>query len=124
MARYSEGPRDLIDQTVGLWKDRCLLADESLTQEDRPGTWSLESVNDLYQRFNENQILGTEGGGSFVSKWREQLSEGSETVRLLAAEVLLVHFLFAGSVGSRASFRPRTSHWRTLRSTSTSNRFQ
>ena len=104
MARTG-GPRDLIDQTVEAWKARCLLADGSLTQPDRETTWSKENVADLDQRFNGTPLAGTEGGGSFGSKWRQQLSGASADVRLLAAEMLMVHFLFASSVSGKGKLQ-------------------
>jgi 5-methylcytosine-specific restriction protein B len=101
MARYSERPRDQIDEAVQLWKSDCLLADGSLTQDDQDGTWSTAAVGELYHRFNENQLVGAQAGGNFLSKWEQQLQGASETVRLLAAELLLVHFLFASSVSKQ-----------------------
>ena len=98
MARFTEKDRRLIDETVERWKAHCLLADDSLTFEDRPGTWSLDAINELYRLINENQLEGKVAGGSFVTKWDEQLKGASDAIRLLAAEVLLVHFLFATSV--------------------------
>ena len=98
MARYADGPRNEIDDTVEIWKSDCLLANESLTQDDEDGTWSTASIDELHHRFNENQLVGSQGGGTFSSKWDQQLEGASDTVRLLAAEVLLVHFLFASSV--------------------------
>jgi 5-methylcytosine-specific restriction protein B len=98
MARYSEGPRDDIDEAIELWKSDCLLADESLVLDEQDGTWSAASVDELYHRFNENQLVGAQAGGNFRSKWEQQLEGASDLVRLLAAEVLLVHFLFASSV--------------------------
>lgn len=98
MARFTEGPRDAIDATVVEWTQRCLLADGSLTQPDRMTTWSLANLTELNTRFNENPLVGEAGGGTFTGKWREQLAGGSDEVRLLAAEVMLVHFLFVSSV--------------------------
>ena len=98
MARYAEGPRDQIDEAVEIWKTDCLLDDESLVLEEHGGTWSAGSVGELYHRFNENQLVGSQAGGNFLSKWEQQLDGASDDVRLLAAEMLLVHFLFASSV--------------------------
>ena len=98
MAKYSEGDRDLIDNTVELWKSDCLLDDQSLIFENEAATWSHENVDELYRRFNENQLEGSAAGGIFLTKWGEQLRDASRDVRLLAAELLLVHFLFASSV--------------------------
>ena len=67
-------------------------------QENEDGTWSAQNVEELYHRFNENQLLGAEAGGTFDSEWVQQLEQASPAVRLLAAEILLVHCLFASSV--------------------------
>jgi 5-methylcytosine-specific restriction protein B len=101
MARYTEGSRGKIDEAVDAWKRGCLLDDKSLTLDGHESAWSAESIGELYKRFNENQLLGSEAGGKFLSKWAQQLDGASDEVRLLAAELLLVHFLFAGSVTKR-----------------------
>ncbi|MGZ4554465.1 MAG: AAA family ATPase [Mycobacteriaceae bacterium] len=98
MARYTEQPRGAIDATVDLWRQRCLLGDDSLTHDEAPETWSLERLEDLNRRFNDNPLLGSEAGGTFSTKWQKQLQDCEPTTRLLAAEILLVHFLFASSV--------------------------
>lgn len=98
MARYSEHARNLIDETVDLWKQRCLLSDGSLIFAERDGIWTLEHANDLYARFNKNPFVGADAGGTFWSKWEKQLEGSSPELRLFAAELLLVHFLFASSV--------------------------
>lgn len=67
MAGYTEHERDDIDATIGLWTERCLLADRSLVFEDRDGVWSRENVDDLYARFNANPYEGAEGGGTFFA---------------------------------------------------------
>jgi 5-methylcytosine-specific restriction protein B len=102
MARYTEHSRVAIDETIDEWRHRCLIADGSLTQPDVPDTWSLQRLTDLNQRFNERPLVGTEGGGTFLTKWQQQLADSESETRLLAAEVLLVHFLFASSVTQRA----------------------
>ncbi len=68
--------------------------------DDRPGVWSASNIADLRRRFNDERLEGGEGGGTFDSKWDHQMSTASEDVRLLAAELLLVHFLFPSSVGA------------------------
>lgn len=98
MARFTEGPRDAIDATVEEWTQRCLLSDASLTQPDRTATWSLANLAELNRRFNDNPLVGDAGGGTFIGKWREQLNGASDELRLLGAEVVLVHFLFVASV--------------------------
>src|SRR3712207_8289076 len=78
MARFAEGPRDAIDDTVEQWLQRCLLVGDSLTQPDRPRTWSAESLAELNRRFNDNPLVGEAGGGTFLGKWREQLHGTSD----------------------------------------------
>lgn len=98
MARYSERNRSLIDETVERWKDRCLLGTGSLIFDERDAVWSQDNVEELYVRFNERQLEGKQAGGTFESKWREQLKDASDDLRVLGAEMVLVHFLFASSV--------------------------
>jgi 5-methylcytosine-specific restriction protein B len=99
MARYTEGHRDKVDETVTLWVKRCLLADDSLTHAEQAGTWSIDNLKELHRRFNGNPLVNGEGGGTFAGKWQIQLEDATPQVRLLAAEILLVHFLFPNSVG-------------------------
>lgn len=98
MARYTEHKRDLIDRTVKRWKERCLLADASLLFDAESTIWSPQNIEDLHHRFIDNPLEGAVAGGTFESKWSEQLRGASAGVRLLAAELLLVHFLFPSSV--------------------------
>jgi 5-methylcytosine-specific restriction enzyme B len=104
MARYTENRRERIDEAVELWKLRCLLGDDSLVFDERAGVWSGEHADEMYRRFNENLLEGPEAG-DFLSKWEQQLADASDGVRLFAAELLLVHFLFAGSVSGPAKLR-------------------
>ena len=95
MARFVDPPRsrENIDQLVELWKERCLLGDGSLLFGDR-GVWSLVNLQDFQNRFTgPAAIYGT--GENFEEKLAKQLADASDDVRLLAAELLAVHFLFA-----------------------------
>ena len=102
MGRYTEQRRANIDRTVDVWRERCLLNNGSLTQPDAPDVWSLQGLTDLHRRFNEAPLLGSDGGGTFATKWQQQLKGSVPQTRLLAAELLLVHFLFASSVTQKA----------------------
>lgn len=93
--------RDHIDATIALWKDRCLLGAGSLTQPEVSDVWTLDNIKDLSRRFTDNPILGTDGGGRFATKFATQLADATASVRLLAAELLLVHLLFPSSVSQR-----------------------
>lgn len=105
VARYAKEGRDRIDATVERWKERCLLADRSLVFDHRDGVWTLAAAEEMYRRFNQTPLEGAEGGGKFLSKWELQLQDASEEVRLFAAELILVHFLFASSVTKDGKLR-------------------
>ncbi|WP_022869641.1 AAA family ATPase [Yaniella halotolerans] len=85
------------DRVVDRWREHSLLGDASLLYpDDFPHAWAYENVQDLYVRFVENPI---EGEGRFDAKWEEQLSGASQDVRLVAAEILAVYYLFTNTVG-------------------------
>ena len=97
MARYSPVDRSGIDRVVDRWREHSLLDDASLLYpDDFPNAWAYENVQDLYKRFVEKPI---EGEGKFEGKWQEQLSDASQNVRLVAAEILVVYYLFTNTVG-------------------------
>lgn len=99
MARYSPQDRSGIDRVVDRWREKSLLADASfLYPEEFPNAWSYDNVQDLYERFVENPI---EGEGRFDSKWQQQLTAASQGVRLVAAECLIIYYLFTNTVGYR-----------------------
>lgn len=64
-----------------------------------PDAWSEKGLEELNTRFWGNLLEGTEGGGSFESKWEQQLDGATVEVKLLAAECLLVYYLITASVG-------------------------
>src|SRR5699024_7072724 len=97
MARYSPMDRSGIDRVVDRWREHSLLGDASLLYLDEfPDAWANENVQDLYVRFVENPIRGKQ---RFEEKWDEQLAGASQEVRLVAAEVLAVYYLFTDRVG-------------------------
>ena len=100
MAVYSNVDRRHIDELCRSWREQSLLGDASfLHPEGFPNCWSEAALEELNQRFLGNPLIGTEGGGSFASKWELQLENASEAIRLLAAECLLVYYLITKSVG-------------------------
>lgn len=100
MARFSQHGRKNIDATVDFWRERSLVADLSFTHPDaHPACWSVENVTDLYHRFLDNPLTGTDAGGTFATKWQRQLEGASTDVRLLAGELLLVYYLVTRTVG-------------------------
>lgn len=61
---------------------------------DDRAVWSLANLQDFRDRFTGSAaIYGT--GENFEEKLEKQLADASDDVRLLAAELLVVHFLFA-----------------------------
>ncbi|OFV75127.1 McrB family protein [Rhodococcus erythropolis] len=102
MGRFKEDvSRQVIDETVELWRTKCLIADGSVTQSEETAIWTSGIAADLATRFTENPIVGSDGGGTFASKFEVQLKGASPELRLFAAELLLVHFLFTSSVSRR-----------------------
>lgn len=100
MARYSHVDRTGIDAVADRWKRDSLVGDASFLLPDLfPNCWSLQNIEELYRLFVGNPILGSEGGGTFASKWETQLDGASEEVRLLAAECLIVYYIFTETVG-------------------------
>jgi len=102
MGRFTEhAARERIDETVDLWRKNCLMADGSLTQSQPAEIWTLANAQDLETRFTNNPLVGSAGGGTFASKFEVQLENASPELRLFAAELLLIHFLFTSSVAGR-----------------------
>lgn len=100
MAVYSERDRRSIDDLCVRWREQSLVGDASLLYPDEfTDCWSLPVVSEMNERFWGNVIPGSASGGKFESKWEVQLSGASAEVRLLAAECLLVYYLFTETVG-------------------------
>lgn len=72
----------------------CLQVDGSLLFENDP-VWSLANLEDLYHLFVESSDTGDR---SFLEKFQDQLAKASRGTIRLAAEVILVHFLFPSNV--------------------------
>lgn len=101
MAVFSELDRGPIDELCAQWRKGSLIGDASLLHPDEyPDPWSEDGLDELNTRFWGNLLEGTEGGGSFESKWEQQLEGATAEVRLLAAECLLVYYLVTASVGT------------------------
>lgn len=100
MAVFSEHDRGPIDELCNQWRSGSLIGDASLLYPDEfADPWSEKRLEELNTRFWGNLLEGSEGGGSFESKWEQQLDGASAEVRLLAAECLLVYYLITESVG-------------------------
>ena len=100
MAVFSELDRGPIDELCTQWRMGSLIGDASLLHPyEFPDPWSEEGLEELNARFWGNLLEGSEGGGTFESKWEKQLEGATVEVRLLAAECLLVYYLVTASVG-------------------------
>jgi 5-methylcytosine-specific restriction enzyme B len=99
MARYSESDRSLVDQTAEDWAERCLVNDASLLFPDRPSVWTEAAADEIHARFIQGGLTDKR---TFMEKWAAQLADATDDVRLFAAELLLVHFLFASSISGDA----------------------
>jgi 5-methylcytosine-specific restriction protein B len=93
--------RKVIDETVDMWRTNCLIGEGSLTQPGESAIWTAEIAADLASRFTAKPLVGSDGGGTFASKFEVQLEGASAELRLFAAEMILVHFLFTSSVTRR-----------------------
>lgn len=74
------------------WRDRCLLDDRSLFSDQPEST--LDDGLALARRYVNQPDTGA---GDFVAKLSSQLAQAPPTVVQLAAELLYVHLLIAGS---------------------------
>ncbi|WP_328617100.1 hypothetical protein OHS18_12630 [Amycolatopsis sp. NBC_00355] len=77
---------------VALWRDRCLLDDLGLFNDNRVST--LGNIEVLVRDFVQQPDLGE---GTFLSKLRGQLTAAPPGAVQLAAELLYVHLLIARS---------------------------
>jgi MoxR-like ATPase len=77
---------------AALWRDRCLLDDLGLFDDNRAS--NLENIEVLVRDFVQQPDLGE---GTFLSKLRGQLAASPPGAVQLAAELLYVHLLIARS---------------------------
>jgi len=85
-------------QLADAWRDKCLLGSGSLLWEGEQ-VWTKEALEAFKTCFTDNP---DESGDSFEAKFQRQLSDQDAAVTKLAAELVLVYFLFTSSVsGSR-----------------------
>jgi 5-methylcytosine-specific restriction protein B len=98
MAEYSEHDTKGIYRLADAWRDKCLLGNFSLLWEGEQ-VWTKEALEAFKKCFTDNP---DESGDSFEAKYRRQLEDQDATVVKLAAELVLVYFLFPSTVsGSR-----------------------
>ncbi|OPY81717.1 MAG: 5-methylcytosine-specific restriction enzyme B [Syntrophus sp. PtaU1.Bin005] len=95
MARYSDFDTGSIYKISEVWKQNCLINDESALW---PGSkvWSLDTLNRFKKCFIDNP---DESEDSFEEKFKRQLATGDQETTKLACDILLVYFLFTSGVG-------------------------
>jgi len=94
----SNRTRASIDEVVARWRAACLIEDGSLLNDDG-AIWTADNLSGLYENVVESPLTD---GRSFIEKLEEQ-TRGNDALVLLAAESLVVYYLFAwnGAVGAR-----------------------
>lgn len=94
MARYSEYNTDGIYQLAASWKTKCLLEGASLLWEGEQ-VWTKQTLEAFKACFTDRPDVS---GDSFEEKYRRQLDDENTNVTKLAAELVLIYFLFPSSV--------------------------
>ena len=100
MARYSEHDTSRIYEAADAFRNNCLLRDGSLLFE-QASLWRPELLESIHKAF---VATPDEGDRSFIDKFRDQIQPAGTEVIRLAAELLVVYFLFPSNVGG---FRKR-----------------
>ncbi|MBE0586577.1 MAG: AAA family ATPase [Hydrogenophaga sp.] len=95
MARYSEHDTTKIYQAADAFRANCLLRDGSLLFENT-SVWREDALASLHKAF---VATPDEGDGTFIVKFKDQVSKAGTEVIRLAAETLCVYFLFPSNVG-------------------------
>jgi MoxR-like ATPase len=97
MARFS--PAETIYEVADLFRQRCLVAGQSLLWPDRHA-WTVGTIDALVGAFVDRDDSSE---GTFLAKLHDQLAKESDDVLRVAADVLAFYFLFPSSksVGRR-----------------------
>ena len=97
MARSSERYRERIYELAADWKRKCLLGGKSLLWPDDQ-VWAKEVLESFKTCFTERP---DESADSFEEKFKRQLAPEGALVTKLAAELILVYFLFPSQVSGK-----------------------
>ena len=110
MARFSE--YDTEGRLADAWRDRCLLQNSSLLWEGEQ-VWTKEALEAFKACFTDNP---DESGDSFEEKFQRQLAGQDAVVVKLAAELVLVYFLFPSSVSAerKRDLVQRVASWKQI----------
>jgi 5-methylcytosine-specific restriction enzyme B len=94
MARYSEHDTEGIYERASSWKTKCLLEGGSLLWVGEQ-VWTKQTLEAFKTCFTDRP---DESGDSFEVKFKRQLADQDTSVVRLAAELVLIYFLFPSSV--------------------------
>lgn len=97
MAKYSEKNKNTgkIYKIAEDFKENCLLKDGSLLS-DSVSVWHLDFLKKFHEYFVKNS---DDGDRKFIDKLKDQIGDKEKEVILLAAEILIVYFLFPSNIG-------------------------
>lgn len=98
MARSSERHRQRIYELAANWKSKCLLGGKSLLWPDDQ-VWTREALKLFKACFTEQP---DEAADRFEEKFKRQLEPEASLVTKLAAELILVYFLFPSQVSGKS----------------------
>jgi 5-methylcytosine-specific restriction protein B len=94
----SEGKEtEPIYKAAAAFRDRCLMDDGSLLFGDAP-VWTAANLDRFREKFIDAPDVSDR---SFREKFEDQLKDESQSVKRLAAEALVVYFLFPSNVGAK-----------------------
>ena len=94
MARYSEHDTEGIYELAASWKTRCLIEGRSLLWENEH-VWTKEALDAFKACFIDRP---DESSDNFEEKFKRQLAGENANVTKLAAELILIYFLFPSRV--------------------------
>lgn len=96
MARRSDA--EAIYHAADLFRQRCLIDGTSLLWPDHHA-WSIDNLDALWTAFIDQP---DEGKRSFMEKWRDQLAEQSADVHRVAADLMVLYYMFPSNIGEQA----------------------
>ena len=95
MATYSGHETQAVYRAAARLRDRCLQENGSLLA-DEAELWSLANLEQIHKVF---VAAPDEGDRSFTEKFKDQIKPSGSEICRLAAELLVVYFLFPRNVG-------------------------
>lgn len=85
------GDRDNVYQAAATWKEKCLLQDGSLF-DNNTALWTLQNLQSLKAIFNDNPMYTEKA--TFDQKFEMQLKGAPQEIYRLAMEIMYIYYLF------------------------------